>query len=518
MTTLNQRPPSPDSNGKRPFSVPSPATDAAAPKPPQPNRSAATKKFEHPLMLQQSSLLSRVILWTLMAVATSAVAWAYFAKIEEAIPALGKLEPEGTVSNVHVPVNGVVKEVHIKDGQSVKRGALLVNLDPTTSKMQLQSLKQVRETLQQENQFYQSQLQGKAVDIMDLQIPSAFINLTKSREALIAENNLFQAQLSGSTQGLLLTATERERLRSNQAELETRSTAARLETEQVGRQLRQVQVKLSAAQKTLALNQKILNNLTPLAETGAIAQIQYLKQQNEVEANQSEVDQLLQEQIRLQLAITQSQAKTQNTVDVDRREITTRIAENEKRLAEIDSQIMKAIVENNKRIAEIDSQITQAQQVLKYEQVRSPVDGVVFDLKATHAGFVANSAEPILKVVPTDSLVAKVSITNQDIGFVREGMTVDVRIDSFPYSEFGDIKGTLVWIGSDALPPTQIQPYYTFPAKIRLHKQSLNVKGREIRLQSGMSLNANIKVRERTVMSIFLDQFTKAAESLKTVR
>jgi HlyD family secretion protein len=97
-------------------------------------------------------------------------------------------------------------------------------------------------------------------------------------------------------------------------------------------------------------------------------------------------------------------------------------------------------------------------------------------------------------------------------------MPVDVRIDSFPFSEFGDIKGTLVAIGSDALPPTQIQPYYTFPAKIQLDRQSLIVNGREVKLQSGMSLTANIKVRKRSIISIFTEQFTRGMESLKFAR
>jgi HlyD family secretion protein len=120
--------------------------------------------------------------------------------------------------------------------------------------------------------------------------------------------------------------------------------------------------------------------------------------------------------------------------------------------------------------------------------------------------------------VPDDGLVAKVYLTNKDIGFVKEGMPVDVRIDSFPFSEFGDVKGELVWIGSDALPPEQMRQFYSFPAKVRLQKQSLAVKGRPVQLQSGMSVTTNIRVRDRTVMSIFTDLFSEKTDSLKTVR
>lgn len=491
---------------------PTPA-DAAKPKrPPKP------EPFEHPLILQQSSLWSRAILWTLMGVATTAITWACLAKLEEAIPAPGKLEPQGAVKEVQVPVNGVVRNIYVKDGQYVQQGDLLLRLDSTIAQAQLTSLQQIRASLQQENRFYQAQLQGQAAPAPAVPIPLQFLSLTKSRAALVAENQLFRAQLDGSTTGIALSAGQQERLQSNQIESDTRADAARAQVEQLSRQSSQTQVKLTAAQQTLQLNQKILADVAPIAQAGAISQVQYLKQQQEVAANQSEVDQLVQEQGRLQAAVAEAQSKVQNTLAVDRKDLTAQLEHNGQKLAEIDGQLTKAIVENTKKIAETDSQITQAQQTLKYGDVRAPASGTVFELEAGTPGFVANPTEPVLKLVPAEALVAKVSITNKDIGFVREGMVVDVRIDSFPFSEFGDVKGTLTWIGSDALPPTQIQPFYTFPAKIRLDRQSLMVNGREVRLQSGMSLNANIKVRQRTVMSIFTDQFTRSAESMKFVR
>jgi len=478
--------------------------------------------FDHPLMVKQPVSWSRAILWLLLLVTTGSIIWAYFAKIEEAIPAQGKLEPQASVKEVQVPVNGVVKEVLVKEGQSVKQGDVLLRLDPTTSKAQVKSLEKVRTTLLQENQFYQAQMgQAKVVNLSALvNIPPLIVSLTKSREALIAENQLLQSQLTGRANGMTLTAEQRERLQSETLEAEARVSMAASGVKQLRQQLEQTSLQLESAQQTLAINQRILNDITPLAEEGGLSRVQFLKQKQETQTNQSQVKQLGEEQERLRWAIAEAEAKLQHTRASDRKDITTRISNNLQRIAEIDTQLTKAIVENNKKIAEIDSQISQAQQVLKYSEVRSPVNGIVFDLKASGPGYVANlnTNEPVLKVVPGDALIAKVSITNQDIGFVKEGMPVDVRLDSFPFSEFGDIKGELVSIGSDALPPTETQPYYTFPAKIRLNRQTLLANGREIRLQSGMSLSANIKVRERTVMSIFTDSFSKTAESLKFVR
>ena len=493
--TLTHQVPEPDRRGTRKFKQP---------------------KFEHPVMMQPSSKWSRAILWTLMSAAAIGVGWASVAKIEEAIPAHGKLEPEGTVKEVQVPVNGVVKSVHIKDGQAVKKGDLLLTLDPTMSTAQMQSLQNVHTALVQENQFYQAQTQG--IDATPSgQIPAQFMALARGRAAIVADDQLLRIQISGGNQSTL-NSQQREQMRSNQAELATRAASAHLDGEQLKQQLKQTEVRLGSARSNSSMNQKILDNLTPLAQSGGMAQVQFLKHKQDTETSQAEVKQLQQEIDRLNYAIAQAQTKEQSTFASDRRTFTDKLASNTQRLAEIDSEFGKVIVENKKKIAELNGQIRQVQQTLKYGEVRSPSDGIVFDLKANTPGFVANSAEPVLKIVPSDALVAKVSITNQDIGFVREGLAVDVRIDSFPFSEFGDVKGTLTWIGSDALPPTQIQPYYTFPAKVKLERQALQINDRKIALQSGMSLNANIKIRQRTVMSIFTDQFTKFAESLNYVR
>ncbi|MCC5670301.1 HlyD family secretion protein [Nostoc sp. CHAB 5784] len=433
-------------------------------------------KFEQPVILRQSRKWSRAILWGLMAVTTGTIIWANLAKIEEAVSATGKLEPTGTVKEIQAPVGGVVKEIYVEDGQQVKLGEHLISLDPTTANAQLDSLKKIRSSLVQENQFYQSQMKGEREgesergreNTLTPSLPHSLtpslsnemLDLTKSRAAIVAENRLYRAQLDGTASTSGLNIEQKERLISTSLELDARVTAAKLEVDQLSRQLNQTEIKLAATKDTLVMNRGILDNITPLMNDGAISKIQYFKQQEEVRNAQSEIDQLTQEGLRLQSAINQAQAKLQSTVAISRKDWLTQIADNNKKIAEIDSLLTKAIVENNKNIAENDSQLSQTQMNLQYQSINSPVSGTVFELKTHTPGFVVTFSEPILKVVPDDALVAKIYITNKDIGFVKEGMTVDVRVDSFPFSEFGDVKGKLVWIGNDALPPDQIYPFY----------------------------------------------------------
>ncbi|AFZ33400.1 secretion protein HlyD family protein (plasmid) [Gloeocapsa sp. PCC 7428] len=473
--------------------------------------------FDQPVVLRRSPFLSRAIIWTIAGVTTFGFIWACVAKVDESVMATGKLAPQGSIKEVKAPLNGVVKEIHIEDGQRVKQGDLLLVLDSRTAQAQTTALQKVKAALSQENQFYRSVLRGVAAIPTTVNVSPEIADLTKSRSTLVAENRLYRLQLDGAADPNL-NPDEQLRLKSALSEAASREAAAQLEIEQLQQQLARTEVELAGAKDIVVVNEQILQDIEAVAREGALSRVQYLEQRQKVRSGQSEVEQLTKERSRLQLAINQAREKLENTQALSQQDVLTKMAANDQKIAEIDTQLNKAIVENEKQIAEIENQLSQAQVTLQYQQLRAPVEGTVFDLQVTAPGFVTNSAEPLLKIVPSNTLVAEVSITNRDIGFVEEGMPVDVRIDSFPFSEFGDIKGELISVGSDALPPDEIRPYYTFPAKVRMNQEFLQVRGREIPLQSGMSISANIKVRDRTVLSIFTDRFVHHLESLKFVR
>ncbi len=486
----------------------------------QKNGQSRVSEFDQPVILRRSPFFSRAALWSILGVTVFTITWAYFSRIDQAVPAQGKLEPQGTVREVQVPINGLVKKVFVKDGDRVKKGDLLLRLDHAGAEAELVSSRKVREALKLENQFYRS-LFGGSVSLpqrVSIKIPQEMARLAQSRAALIQENKFYQVLLTGNTNGVNMTAQQRLRLISSQEELRSQAAQIKLEQAQLQQQLAQTKERLDNSRNVLSINQGILNDLEPLFREGAIARLQYLQQKQEVSNRRSEVAQLSQEIQRLRFAITQTGQQLQNALSTSTKDVLTNIADNDKRIAEIDTQINRSIVENEKRIAELDGQIKQALLTREYQVVKAPVDGIIFDLKAGNSGYVANTTEPVMKVVPEQSLIAEVFITNKDIGFVKEGMPVDVRFESYNFSEFGDIKGTLMSIGKDALPPDEIHPYYRFPAKVKLNRQTLSANGRQLPLQSGMSVTANIKTRDRSILSIFTDKFTQTVESVKFVR
>ncbi|MFY7933851.1 MAG: HlyD family efflux transporter periplasmic adaptor subunit [Microcystis aeruginosa] len=543
---------------------------------------------EQSVILKQSPIWSRTIIWTLMSVTTAALIWSAFAKIEQVVGAQGQLKPQGKVQEVQAPVNGVVQEVKVKDGDRVNKGDVLVLMDSSASKVQLESLAKIRATAEKENQFYRllmaQDLTPAQVEssIAQLKLPSEIADLARNRAVLVAENQLYQAQVSGAASSSALQGDELARLAAARRESNSRQAAARLEMEQLEKQLAQTRVQLADArsqlikdrfvleeiktrnansmkqgQESLDIERNILKDIEPLGEEGAVARYQINKQkqsvtdrqnelqqqeangkidrekqEKEVQTRIAEISRLEQEEKRYFLLISQAREKLINTTVITEKDVRDKMADNYKRIAEIDSQISRVIIDNNKRIAELDSQISQAQQTIKYQKITAPIDGVVFDLKA-RPGFVPqpSQAEALLKLVPDGCptevkdaakgcLVAEVDVTNQDIGFVRVGQKADIRIDSFSYSEYGDIKGEVISIGSDALPPDENHRFYRFPVRVRLNSQDLVLKDQStLPLQSGMSVSVNIKVNEnRTVLGLFTDMFNKQVDTLKQVR
>ncbi|TVP64000.1 MAG: HlyD family efflux transporter periplasmic adaptor subunit [Nodularia sp. (in: Bacteria)] len=490
----------------------------------QPFANANYTNFDKSVVLRQSPIWSRTIMMTLIGLACFGITWAYFAKIEQVVPATGQLKPEGTVKEVQAPVSGVVKSVHVKDGEKVQPGDLLLTFETVASVAELDSLKNIRTALMSENQIYRQLMANSYTTVSEVEFSSAKLPvdaefLLKGRTALVKENELLRAELINLNRFAGLGVDEQQRLEFARREFDSRSAVRQLEVEKTKKQLAQIQARKNNTKSSLAIQQNILDKIQILAEEGGISQLQYLNQQQQVQTLTAEIAELDEEQQRLQLTIEQGQQELKNTVATSGKNILEKIADNKKRIAEIDSQFMRIVLNNEQTLADLNSKIAQAQLNLEYQELHAPVAGTIFDLQAKNPGFVANASQQVLQIVPDDKFIAEVFITNKDIGFVRSGMHTDVRIDSFPFSQFGDIKGQVISIGSDALPPDETYRFYRFPATISLDKQHLDVQGRNIPLQSGMSIVANIKIREeRTVMSLFTEMFTKQVDSLKEVR
>lgn len=354
-------------------------------------------------VLQQGRFWMKTVTWTLIGTTVFGIAWLAFAQTEEIVVAQGQLEPLDAVQDIQMPVGGVVDEILVEEGDSVKKGQILMNLDTEASEEQRRSL-----------------------------------------ETSIKLKGLERRKYS---------------------------------------EMNSAEVKM--LEKNLVLQLEILERYEQLEEAGAASELQFLSQQNTVEETRGR---LLQTQ-----------------------------ADRFRQLALLDQQL-----------AELTSRLAEIRVTLRYQQLKSPVDGVVFDLQPTASGFTAQSTQTVMKVVPFGSLEAKVEVPSNKIGFVKipvgcpkelsACMNSDISIDSYPSTDFGVIEGKVTRIGSDALAPDQQEQRQelSFPVTIKLSQQTLKLKsGSKLPLQVGMSLTANIKLRKVSYLQLLLGEFQDKAESLQ---
>ena len=334
----------------------------------------------------------------------------------------------------------------------------------------------------------------------------AWLAIAKTDEVVVAPGKLeplgsvkdIQMPLGGVVEDILVR--EGERVKANQIllKLDTEADLDKRESLDETIVLKQEQLDLKQEERirylelnsteqrvlreNLLLQQELLGRYRNLAEQGASPEIQLLQQEDRVQQVQGQLEK----------------------ITVDR----------ERQLSQLDQQIQTL----KSDLANLNSQRTSQVVKLRYQEIRSPVEGIVFDLKPTASGFVARGSEPVMTIVPIDTLEARVAVPSNKIGFIHNGQSTDLSIDSYRATDFGVLEGVVRKIGSDALPPdpTTGLAGYRFPVDIRLKSQSLVLKdGQSLPLQVGMSLTANIKLRKVSYLQLLMGGLRDRTESLR---
>lgn len=179
----------------------------------------------------------------------------------------------------------------------------------------------------------------------------------------------------------------------------------------------------------------------------------------------------------------------------------------ENKLQEMESEFRNVEVQ----IKEIDIQKSNY-------NLRAPVKGNIFNLIPTSRDYFVQSGETLLNIIPTSKLEAKIYLLNKDIGFVKEKMPSEIRIDAYPFTEFGSIQGTLKSIGDESLPADSQNPQSRFPAYVSLDNQFLRKGNQTYQIKSGQSITVNLLVRNKPLITILFDPFVKIFDSLRGIR
>ena len=372
-------------------------------------------------LLRQSSFWLKSVTWTLIGTSSFTLIWLGFARTDEVVVALGKLEPKGDVKDIQIPIGGVIEEILVESGDNVEKNQVLVQLDKEASLEKFKS----------------------------------FQNALEEKELQLEKNNSILA----------------------------------LKRDQKLQELLLINEKIRSTSEKKNMNLGLLKKIEKLYKEGGISRFKYI----EYKINHDDIESEL-ERLKIE------------------KEISAGVINQDLKKLESQQAFIRA------EIASLKSELIAAKVTLRYQSLKSPVSGIVFDLKPTTEGYVAQSSEPIMKIVPFDDLEADIEIPSNKIGFVKVGMPVEISIDSFPSSDFGVLEGNLKKIGSDALPPSQLEQRteYKYPATIELEDQTFKLQnGSSLPLQVGMSLSANIKLRKVSYLQLLFSNFEKKTDALK---
>ena len=270
---------------------------------------------------------------------------------------------------------------------------------------------------------------------------------------------------------------------------ETLETQIKLEMKRFEEESRAVKARkrgvverLKGINRSLKTESSIYENILPLAEIGAMQQTEVLRQRNKVEQLDSEVQ--------------------QTGADLE----------------EVEAQLNKLEQESLREISDLERQLVEVEDTIIKEKLSAPVSGIVFGMVPSSAGYAASAGETLVKVGPGGAIEAKIYITNKDVGFIKTGMKAQIRVDAFPYTQFGSITGALKSVGTLPLEPDQQNPMPRFPAYVKIDKEYLEKDGEKYNVSAGQSVQVNLILRDKRVISLLTDAVQKAIDSLTRIR
>ena len=400
-----------------------------------------------------TSPLVRWLLWTVISFLVIAGLWLYFAKIDVVVSSSGQVLPDGEIKVVQPIETGVISKILVKAGDLVKKGQILMEIDPSVTDSSLAS-----------NKEHHIQLRLEILRLNALINKSNFNipNDIKESTIIISQLNLYNTIKEEYSQQMHLID---EQL--NQAKDQIQSTVI-----DKGR-ITQLLVKYKAKKERL---EKILDIIAYKDYEEVVESV--INNQEQISMKEHEI----------------SQAKAKVAELLNQKNLYTQQFKN-KHLEEL----MQKRIENS----ELKSQINLINFKQSKQVITSPVDGYIGKLYIHTNGGVVTSAEKLMSIIPINTpLIVEAKVLNHDIGFIKEGMEVAVKVDTFTYQKYGLLSATVMHVPDDAIEDEKLGAVYEVLVKPELSYLEYQNKRHEI--HAGMSVVAEMKVGSRRVIEFFI--------------
>ena len=457
------------------------------------------------LLDEPPSNLPQQIVFGGIAFCLAIVVWAWFGQVEEIGKARGKLVPNGETYKVEPIEMGKVSQIEIEEGTRVKAGQTLVELDDALVTKELERLEQMLSA-------YQTELsQQQAL-------------LAKVRSQAQTDEKIAEAEALGYLSTLAVArekvAISRQLLAQQQAEM----AAYQAKQTQLQPISNLMQKRLSQLQAETEAHQKRLERLKPLERQGAISQ-EFIFQAEQAQSHTEQ--QLIQRQLQavtntreqlfqaeqslreLKAGITQNRGELASAIEeVNRLEAELRQKQAERAKIQLEAeqkieQFEVGITQMKTKIAETKNQLSSTRAKLDRNYLKAPIDGTILSLDVTNVGKVVQPGQTIAEIAPEgEPLVLSAVLPNKEAGFVEIGMPAQVKFDAYSYQDFGTVLGKVISISADSESTEQDEVYRI---QVELERDYINARGKKIKFKPGQTAVADIVIRRRRLLDVFLD-------------
>lgn len=476
--------------------------------------------------------LGRIVIWLICILLAIALLWASLGRVDEVAVARGKVIPDGRLKVVQSLEDGIITAILVNEGESVKEGQLLIELDSTMKKVDMKTLRNAVDIAKLERELLDKALIGG--EVQELVSKAELPDEIKSNLLKLAQSRDSEHQAKRQSLELIVVQCE-EQLQIYQSDLDKLENNFLMikEKEQKLKELMDSggieAANLAKLEKSIDILKEQEDNCKSLYESGAISKDEWSTKHNELALAEKEYEsqkaRVTQEKALLELnwkgtgnelALLQMEISTQK-IRVEQAKSNLEEAKNnmEHLEKERDSTILNLVVEKDKRIIELESELTKSEKSVQFQTLSAPVGGIVHGLVSNTIGGVITPAQPIMTIVPDGTpLVVEALLLNRDIGFVEEGQEVAIKFDTFPFQKYGMIKGKVESISPDVFEDEKMGSVYKM--KVSLERSEIIVNGKEVPISPGMAVSAEIKTGKRRIIEFFLEPIIKyAEESLK---
>ncbi|AOY98752.1 hemolysin secretion protein D [Cupriavidus sp. USMAHM13] len=425
------------------------------------------------LSLQEApvSPAPRVAMWLLMTFALLALLWSIFGRIDVVAVAQGKIVPSHRTKVIQPLETAAVKAIHVTDGQVVRAGDLLLELDATAAQAD-------RERLAGDLQV--ARLQVERAEALMQALAGGKVPLLAGDGTDVGKRAEAQRLLEGQYQ----------EYRARLARLD--AAMARSEAE-----IRSTQAQVDKLSRTAVIARQRADDYKTLVERKFVSQHGYLERE-QVRIEQ-EADLAAQRSRLRELAASLREAQEQRTA----------------LSAETRRSALESLADGQQKAAALAQEWHKAETRARLMRLVAPVGGTVQQLAVHTVGGVVTPAQPLMVIVPKDdALEVEAFVENKDIGFVRAGQEAEAKIETFQYTRYGTVPASVASVSHDA--QFDEKRGWIYSSRIRLDRSTMQVDGTEVGLSPGMSVAVEVKTGKRRVIEYFLSPLmTYRQESLR---